>query len=217
MEAIPICDGAERISVEVKSEISCTESARDGTLCTAEKPWKNYTEAAIRQWILEPKRQSYKTATKERANPKGWKRTGIQALYYSYLYQMGVFGKRPAGAPYQIRADIRRLDQRITQLEFLEKHGITTREQLQAYQKPVEEKVLLLIKERQRLYREAPESERAREISGELKPLRKEIKLCRKILQQSEEMEERMKETEEIKRQENKEKRQNRKKKEGGR
>ena len=188
---------------------------------------KNYTEAAIRQWILEPKRQSYKTATKERANPKGWKRTGIQALYYSYLYQMGVFGKRPAGAPYQIRADIRRLDQRITQLEFLEKHGITTREQLQAYQKPVEEKVLLLIKERQRLYREAPESERAREISGELKPLRKEIKLCRKILQQSEEMEERMKETEEIKkqmeqaeelkRQENKEKRQNRKKKEGGR
>lgn len=188
---------------------------------------KNYTEAAIRQWILEPKRQNYKTATKERANPKGRKRTGIQALYYSYLYQMGVFGKRPVGAPYQIRADIRRLDQRIAQLEFLEKHGITTREQLQAYQKPVEEKVLFLIKERQRLYREAPESERAREISGELKPLRKEIKLCRKILQQSEEMEERMKETEEIKkqmeqaeelkRQENKEKRQNRKKKEGGR
>lgn len=130
---------------------------------------------------------------------------------------MGVFGKRPAGAPYQIRADIRRLDQRITQLEFLEKHGITTREQLQAYQKPVEEKVLLLIKERQRLYREAPESERAREISGELKPLRKEIKLCRKILQQSEEIKKQMEQAEELKRQENKEKRQNRKKKEGGR
>lgn len=159
---------------------------------------KNYTDTAIRQWILEPKGQNYMPAGRKRDSPKGRKRTGIQALYYSYLYQMGVFGKRPVGASYQIRADIRRLDQRIAQLEFLEKHGITTREQLQAYQKPLEEKVLLLIKERQKLYRKDSGAERLAEIGGELKPLRKEIRMCVKILQQSEEMEERMRQAEEL-------------------
>lgn len=178
---------------------------------------KNYTDTAIRQWILEPKRQNYKPAGRKRASPKGRKRTGIQALYYRYLYQMGVFGKHPVRVPYQIRADIRRLDQRIAQLEFLEKHGITTREQLQAYQKPLEEKVLLLIKERQRLYRKDSGAERIAEIGGELKPLRKEIKLCRKILQQSEEMEERMRQAEELGEKEKEEKVKNQKWKEGER
>lgn len=178
---------------------------------------KNYTDTAIRQWILEPKRQNYMPAGRKRDSPKGRKRTGIQALYYSYLYQMGVFGKRPVGAPYQIRADIRRLDQRIAQMEFLEKHGITTREQLQAYQKPLEEKVLLLIKERQKLYRKDSGAERLAEIGGELKPLRKEIKLCRKILQQSEEMEERMRQAEELGEKEKEEKVKNQKWKEGER
>ncbi len=178
---------------------------------------KNYTDTAIRQWILEPKRQNDKPAGKERASPKGRKRTGIQALYYSYLYQMGVFGRRPGRVFYSIQADIRRLDQRIAQLEFLEKHGITTREQLQAYQKPLEEKVLLLIKERQRLYRKEPGAERIAEIGGELKPLRKEIKLCRKILQQSEEMEERMRQAEELREKGEEEKAKNQKWKEGER
>ena len=128
---------------------------------------KNYTEAAIRQWILEPKRQKYHPAGKVKRSGRmagdshgshtGKKRTGLQALYYSYLYQMGVFGKHPARVSYQIRADIRRLDQRIAQMEFLEKHGITTREQLEIHQKPLEEQVLLLIKERQKLYRKEPD------------------------------------------------------------
>lgn len=169
---------------------------------------KNYTEAAIRQWILEPKRQKYQPAGKVKrsgrmaggghASHTGKKRIGLQALYYSYLYRMGVLGKRPARAPYQIRADIRRLDQRIAQMDFLEKHGITTQEELLAYQKPLEEKVLLLIKERQKLYRKEPEAERIAEIKEELKPLRKEIKMCVKILQHSKEMEERMRQAEKL-------------------
>lgn len=178
---------------------------------------KYYTDTAIRQWILEPKRQNDKPAGRKRDSPQGRKRTGIQALYYSYLYQMGVFGKRPVRVPYQIRADIHRLDQRIAQLEFLEKHGITTREQLQDYQKPLEAKVLLLIKERQKLYRKDSGAERIAEIGGELKPLRKEIKLCRKILQQSKEMEERMRQEEELRRKGKVEKAKNQKWKEGGR
>ena len=54
------------------------------------------------------------------------KRTGLQALYYSYLYQMGVFQKKPKRIPYEVREDIRRLDQRIAQIEFLQKQDIST-------------------------------------------------------------------------------------------
>lgn len=153
---------------------------------------KNYTEDAVRQWILTPGRQSACRADKRNVRPAARKRTGLQALYYSYLYRMGVSDKRPKRIPYQIRSDIRRLDQRIAQMEFLEKHGITTREQLEEYQAPLEEKAMSLVKERQRLYRKEPETERIREIGEELKFLRKEIRMCVRILQHSREMEERM-------------------------
>lgn len=167
---------------------------------------KNYTEAAVRRWILEPRSKNFKPAGREKAASPVRKYTGLQALYYAYLYQMGVFGKRPGRVPYQIRADIRRLDQRIAQMEFLKKHSITTREQLQAYQKPLEEQVLLLIKERQRLYRKEPGAERIARIGEELKPLRKEIRMCVKIQQHSQEIEERMQLAEQVSREQKQQK-----------
>lgn len=156
---------------------------------------KNYTETSLREWILEPKKKQYKPARKGEWKSPAKKYTGLQALYYSYLYQMGVFqksGKRPQKIPYQIRAEIRRLDQRIAQMEFLVEHEITTREQLGEYQKTLEEEVLLLIKERQKLYRKEPGTERIARIGEELKPLRRAIRTCVKIGQHSAEIEERM-------------------------
>lgn len=167
---------------------------------------KNYTEAAVRRWLLEPRSKNFKPAGREKAASPVRKYTGLQALYYAYLYQMGVFGKRPGRVPYQIRADIRRLDQRIAQMEFLKKHNITTREQLQAYQKPLEEQVLLLIKERQRLYRKESGAERIARIGEELKPLRKEIRMCVKIQQHSQEIEERMRLAEQVSREQKQQK-----------
>ena len=61
-------------------------------------------------------------------------------MYYSYLYQMGVFQKKPKRIPYEVREDIRRLDQRIAQIEFLQKQDISTLEQLQEFRHPLEEK-----------------------------------------------------------------------------
>ena len=46
---------------------------------------------------------------------------------------MGVLPKRPKRSPYVVREDIRKLDQRIEQIEFLMKHDITTREQPVSY------------------------------------------------------------------------------------
>ena len=39
---------------------------------------------------------------------------------------MGVFQKKPKRIPYEVREDIRRLDQRIAQIEFLQKQDIST-------------------------------------------------------------------------------------------
>ncbi len=169
---------------------------------------KNYTEVAVRRWLLEPRSKNLKHAGREKAASPIRKYTGLQALYYAYLYQMGAYGKRPKKVPYQICADIRRLDQRIAQMEFLKKRDITTQEQLQAYQKPLEEQMLLLIKERQKLYRKEPGAERIAEIGEELKPLRKEIWMCVKIRQHSQEIEERMRQAEQVSQEQKKQKEQ---------
>lgn len=165
---------------------------------------KNYTEEKIREWILKPKRTGHiRLGTEEwnqkqgrKGNTSKRKHTGLQALYYSYLYQMGVLKKRPPRISYLVREDIRRLDQRIVQMEFLRKHGITTREQLAAFQIPKEEKLVSLLKERRRLYRKEPDSPRIGEITDQLEKLRKEIKMSRQIEKHSQEMEERMRQAE---------------------
>lgn len=156
---------------------------------------KNYTEEAIRGWILQPKIPKGQQAGK--GNPaKRKKLHGLQALYYSYLYQMGVLKRKPKRVPYVVRQDIRRLDERIAQMEFLQKHGIMTREELENYRKPLEQQVLALTKERHRLYRAESESVRIQEITDILKPLRKDIRMCVKIEQHSLEIEQRMRELE---------------------
>ena len=154
---------------------------------------ENYTEEAIRGWILQPKDFKRQRAGKE--NPtKRKKLHGLQALYYSYLYQMGVLKRKPKRVSYALRQDIRRLDERIAQMEFLQKHGISTREELESYRKPLEGQVLSLTKERHRLYRAEPESARIQEITDMLKPMRKEIRMCVKIEQHSLEIEQRLRE-----------------------
>ena len=101
--------------------------------------------------------------------------------------------QKPKRISYAVRSDIRKLDLRIRQMEFLQKEGITTREELAAYRKPLEEQVLSLMKERRTLYRKEPGSMRLQEINGELKELRKKIRLSQQIEIQSKEMEERLK------------------------
>lgn len=171
---------------------------------------RNYTEENIREWILRPKRIGrLRLGTEEwdqKQNRKGAspkkKLAGLQALYYSYLYQMGVLKKRPPRIPYLVREDIRRLDQRIEQMEFLQKHGITTREQLAAFQIPREQQVVSLLKERRGLYRKEPDSPRIGEITEQLKKLRKDIKMSTQIEKHSREMEERMRQAEQQDKQE---------------
>lgn len=159
---------------------------------------KNYSEAEIRERILYPKAQNPAGKRKGAVYPKK-KRGGLQGLYYSYLYQLGVFQQRPKRYCLD-RTELRRLEKRIAQMEFLEKHGISSREELTAYRRPLEEEILSLTKERSRLYRAEPEAKRIGEITKALKPLRKEVKMCVQIMQQSILMEQKLKEAVEEKR-----------------
>ena len=153
---------------------------------------KGYGEMEIREWILRPKiRETEKVYLQWSKQRK--KRTGLQALYYSYLYQMGVFQKKPKRIPYEVREDIRRLDQRIAQIEFLQKQDISTLEQLQEFRHPLEEKMAQLLLERGQLYRSQPGCERIGKITEEMKQIRKDIRMSLRIEQYSVEMEQRMK------------------------
>ena len=142
---------------------------------------KHYSEESIRQWILQPKSR------------------------------IGALKQKPKRISPVLRADIRKLDARIEQMEFLQKHQITTREELLAYRTSLEERVQALTKERKRLYRSEPDSARIGQITEELKPLRKDIRICIRIEQQSQEMEEKMRLAEQIQRQEEEQTEKNRK------
>ena len=69
---------------------------------------KGYGEAEIREKILRPKIQQVYGKTQVQF-PKR-KLTGLQKLYFSYLYRMGVLQQKPKRISYAVRSDIRKLD-----------------------------------------------------------------------------------------------------------
>ena len=160
---------------------------------------KAYTPEAIRQRILYPKRP-FTPAAGWRGRlhgnyRKARKLTGLRALYYRYLYELGALPRKPQRPSYAVRQDIRSLDKRIRQMEFLSRHGIDTLAQLNAYRQTQEKAVADLLAERRQLYNaESDDGVHARlaQITQALKPLRRDIRLCRQIAEQSVQMRERM-------------------------
>lgn len=160
---------------------------------------KAYTPEAIRQRILYPKRPFTPAAVwRGRLHGtyrKARKLTGLRALYYRYLYELGALPRKPQRPSYAVRQDIRSLDKRIRQMEFLSRHGIDTLAQLNAYRQTQEKVVADLLAERRQLYNaESDDGVHARlaQITQALKPLRRDIRLCRQIAEQSVQMREQL-------------------------
>lgn len=160
---------------------------------------KAYTPEAIRQRILYPKRPFTPAAVwrgrLHGTHRKARKLTGLRALYYRYLYELGALPRKPQRPSYAVRQDIRSLDKRIRQMEFLSRHGIDTLAQLDAYRQSQEKAVADLLAERRQLHKvESDDAIEARleQITQTLKPLRRDIRLCRQIAEQSVQMRERM-------------------------
>lgn len=163
---------------------------------------KRYTPEAIRNRILYP-RWRYPIAQQlgvwqgrlHGTYRKARKLTGLRALYYRYLYELGALPRKPQRPSYAVRQDIRSLDKRIRQMEFLSRHGIDTLAQLDAYRQAQEKVVADLLAERRQLHRaETNDAIRARlaQITQALKPIRRDIRLCRQIAERSVQMQERL-------------------------
>ena len=113
------------------------------------------------------------------------KLTGLRALYYRYLYELGALPRKPRRSSYAVRQDAYKLDQRIQQMEFLSRNSIDTLTQLETYRQAKLGEVVQLTAERKSLYKANPDSSRIQQITAALKQLRQEERLCRKIAEHS--------------------------------
>ena len=151
-----------------------------------------YTPEAIQTRILYPQTRPYvrRSSTVQRgrlrSNPKPHRKlTGLRALYYHYLYELGALPRKPRYPSYAVRQDARKLDQRIRQMEFLSRNGIDTLAQLEAYQQNLQTKIGQLLTKRKQLPKTVEADAQREQISSALRQLRQEERLCRKIAEHS--------------------------------
>ena len=154
---------------------------------------KRYTPEAIQTRILYPQFNSCFVENSPRVQysrlhsgkkPRR-KLTGLRALYYRYLYELGALPRKPRHPSYAVRQDAYKLDQRIRQMEFLSKNNIDTLEQLETHRQTKLGEIVQLTAQRKSLYNDAPDSPRIQQVNTALKQLRQEERLCRKIAEHS--------------------------------
>ena len=153
---------------------------------------KRYTPEAIQTRILYPQFNRCFVENSPRVQygrlhggkPRR-KLTGLRALYYRYLYELGAIPRKPRRPSYVVRQDAYKLDQRIRQMEFLSKHNIDTLAQLETYRQAKLGEIIQLTAERKSLYKTNPDSPRIQQVNTALKQLRQEERLCRKIAEHS--------------------------------
>lgn len=174
----------------------------------------DYTEEAIKQRILQNRNPIRPLPLPEpklkRCVLKGSvkttrKITGLQALYFHYLYKMGILPRKHASTKrthFLLREDLRHLEEITAQTKLLCAHCISSREQLFTYQKGVEQEMSGLYSDRKVVYNRIRRckdeeqitayKERIGELSKKLSLLRREVKLCTGILSRSGEMKEKL-------------------------
>ncbi len=154
---------------------------------------KRYTPEAIQTRILYPR--SYRPYVE---NPRTIKHgrlhsgkkprrklTGLRALYYRYLYELGALPRKPRRPSYAVRQDAYKLDQRIRQMEFLSKHNIDTLAQLETYRQALQTEIGQLQTKRKQLPKTDDVQSQRESVNTALKQLRQEGRLCRKIAEHS--------------------------------
>ena len=154
---------------------------------------KRYTPEAIQTRILYP--QSYHPYVE---NPRTIKHgrlhsgkkphrklTGLRALYYRYLYELGALPRKPRRPSYAVRQDAYKLDQRIRQMEFLSKNSIDTLAQLETHRQALQTEIGQLLTKRKQLPKTDDLQSQHESVNTALKQLRQEERLCRKIAEHS--------------------------------
>ena len=154
---------------------------------------KRYTPEAIQTRILYP--QSYHPYVENpptiqhgrlHSGKKARRKlTGLRALYYRYLYELGALPRKPSRPSYAVRQDAYKLDQRIRQMEFLSKNNIDTLAQLETYRQALQTEIGQLLTKRKQLPKTDDLQSQHESVNTALKQLRQEERLCRKIAEHS--------------------------------
>ena len=154
---------------------------------------KRYTPEAIQTRILYP--QSYhpyveNPPTIQHGRLHSGKKphrklTGLRALYYRYLYELGALPRKPRRPSYAVRQDAYKLDQRIRQMEFLSKNNIDTLAQLETYRQALQTEIGQLLTKRKQLPKTDDVQSQRESVNTALRQLRQEERLCRKIAEHS--------------------------------
>ena len=154
---------------------------------------KRYTPEAIQTRILYPR--SYRPYVENPPTIKHGrlhsgkkphrKMTGLRALYYRYLYELGALPRKPSRSSYAVRQDAYKLDQRIRQMEFLSRNNIDTLTQLETHRQALQTEIGQLLTKRKQLPKTDEVQSQHESVNTALKQLRQEERLCRKIAEHS--------------------------------
>ena len=154
---------------------------------------KNYTPEVIQNRLLYPQfnrcfvenspRVQYSRL--HRGKKPRRKLTGLRALYYRYLYELGALPRKPSRPSYAVRQDAYKLDQRIRQMEFLSKNNIDTMAQLETHRQALQTENGQLLTKRKQLPKTDDVQSQCESVNTALKQLRQEERLCRKIAEHS--------------------------------
>ena len=154
---------------------------------------KRYTAEAIQTRILYPR--SYRPYVENPPTIKHGrlhsgkkpcrKLTGLRALYYRYLYELGALPRKPRRPSYVVRQDAYKLDQRIRQMEFLSRNNIDTLTQLETHRQALQTEIGQLLTKRKQLPKNDDVQSQCESVNTALKQLRQEERLCRKIAEHS--------------------------------
>ena len=154
---------------------------------------KRYTPEAIQTRILYP--QNYRPYVEKAPSVQHGrlhsgkkphrKLTGLRALYYRYLCELGALPRKPRRPSYAVRQDAYKLDQRIRQMEFLSKNNINTLAQLETHRQALQTEIRQLLTKRKQLPKTDDVQSQRESVNTALKQLRQEERLCRKIAEHS--------------------------------
>ena len=154
---------------------------------------KRYTPEAIQTRILYPR--SYRPYVENpptikhgrlRSGKKPCRKlTGLRALYYRYLYELGALPRKPRRPSYVVRQDAYKLDQRIRQMEFLSRNNIDTLTQLETHRQALQTEIGQLQTKRKQLPKNDDVQSQCESVNTALNQLRQEERLCRKIAEHS--------------------------------
>ena len=154
---------------------------------------KRYTPEAIQTRILYPR--SYRPYVENpptiqhgrlhSGKQPQRKLTGLRALYYRYLYELGALPRKPSSSSYAVRQDAYKLDQRIRQMEFLSRNNIDTLTQLETHRQALQTEIRQLLTKRKQLPKTDEVQSQHESVNTALKQLRQEERLCRKIAEHS--------------------------------